>query len=110
MCWKNGFSITWLANFSSSMANSQYLLKKQLCPENPLQNSFSFLIELFLLVPKKYDVFNRKLQSLLKPTVYYRMASPDPIFFHRKEAYTRVDPSHSAEEMPRRMFYRQKLR
>ena len=27
MCWKDGFSIKWLANFSSSMANPQYLYK-----------------------------------------------------------------------------------
>ena len=102
MCWKGGFSIKWLANFSSSMAISQYLFKKK-CLQKSLQNGFSFLTERFVLVPKNYDVFNKKWQSLLKPTIYYRMASPDPIFFHRMEASTRVDPSRSVEEMARGM-------
>ena len=74
-----------------------------MCPENPLQNGFSFLTEWFVLVPQNSDVFNKKWQSLLKPTVYYKMASPDPIFSHRMEAYTRVNPTHSVEEMARRM-------
>ena len=52
---------------------------------------------------KKYDVFNKKWQSLLTPTVYYKMASPDLIFFYRMEAYTRVNPTHSVEEMARGM-------
>ena len=63
-----------------------------MCPENPLQHGCSFLTEWFVLVPQKYDVFNNKWQSFLKPTVYYKMASPYPIFFHRMEAYTRVNP------------------
>ena len=74
-----------------------------MCPENPLQNGFWFHTEWFVLVPKSYDVFNKKWQSFLKPNVYYKMASPNPIFFHKMEAYTRVNPTHSVEEMARRL-------
>ena len=56
-----------------------------MCPENLLQNGFSFLTDWFVLLPKNSEVFNKKWQSLLKPTVDYRMASPDP-FFPQNEA------------------------
>ena len=43
-----------------------------------------------------------------KSTVYYRM-SPDTIF-HRMEAYARVDPSDSVEEMARGMLVASNLK
>ena len=65
-----------------------------MCLENRLQNGFSFLTEWFVLMPKK--------PSQTHCLLYYRMASPDPIFSHREEAYNRrVDRSHSVEEMAR---------
>ena len=79
MCWKDGFSIKWLANSSSSMANLQYL-QKQKCALKTLYNGLTFFTEWFVLVPKKYYVFNKKWQDLLKPTVYYKMASTTPFF------------------------------
>ena len=52
-----------------------------MCPENPLQNVFSFLTEWFVLVPKNYDVVNKKWQSLLKPTLYTTKWHPPTPFF-----------------------------
>ena len=40
-----------------------------------------------------YDVFNKKSQSLLKPTFYYRMVIPTPFFFHRMVAYRGLTPT-----------------
>ena len=45
-------------------------------------------------------------QKMAKPSQTHcllQMASPDPIFFQRMEAYTRVNPTHSVEEMARGM-------
>ena len=74
-----------------------------MCPENPLQNGFWFLTEWFVLVPKSYDVFNIKIAKSSQTHFLLQNGIPDPIFFHRMEAYTGVNPTHSVEEMARGM-------
>ena len=64
-----------------------------MCPENPLQNGFSFLTEWFVLVPKNYDVFNIEMAKSSQTHFLLQNGIPDPIFFHRMEAYTGINPT-----------------
>ena len=86
MCWKDGFSIKWLANFSSSMANSQYNIYKN-------QNVPWKLSTKWLFVPYRMVRFGaQKLwflqQKIAKPSQTHCLLQngiPRPHFFHRME-------------------------
>ena len=73
-------------------------------PWKPLPNGFSFLTEWFVLVPKNYDVFNIEMAKSSQTHFLLQNGIPDPIFFHRMEAYTRVNRTDSVEEMARGSF------
>ena len=72
------YKMVFLVNYLGPFLSTTILICSS---KNGRTFAFMLITEWFVLVPANYDdVFNKKWQSLLKPTVYYKMASPDPIF------------------------------